>query len=131
MNKKPLYWICAILMAVSFGFSIYNRMTFVPVDGQITRMLLVDVFAASPLLYASLGCVCGLRLFSAYESERNRKISLWGSIIFLVLLAGVSVAAILDVPFTIGFFAMIRQLFRSPLTFMAPGIFLGLGLRDD
>ena len=131
MNKKPIYWICGILMVLSFGFSFYNRYTFAPVDNKVPLMLLIDIFAARPILYVSLGVICGLRLFSPFESERNRKIALYGSIVFLVIMALIALFSILEVPFTMFLFAMLRQLFQSPLAFVAPGIFLGMGMRDD
>ena len=132
MNKKPIYWACGIAMALSLIFSLYTRSQYAAAQQtyEITLPMLLDVFAARPILYACLGLVSGLRLFGAIEKESLRRLSLIGGLLMVALFVGVAAASIAQVELN-SFFNMIRQLFRSPIAFLIPGILVGLGLNDD
>ena len=134
MNKKPLYWICGILMVLTMAFGIADNLQYsdlAPEDYTITTMTLVDLFAARPIFYASLGMISALKLFNAPENDKLRLGFLIGGGLLILVLAGVAIASILGAAFANPLFAAIRQLFRVPALFLVPGILLGRGFKDE
>ena len=128
MNKKPIYITCAVLMVLAFAYGMVDRQLMAgQTEYVITRFTTIDVFAARPIFYGCLALVFGLRIFRPLR-DWLRYTCLGLGIALSLLLAGVALAAILDVEFTVTFFGLIRGLFRYTILFLIPGFLLGLGL---
>lgn len=134
MNKKPYYWTCGIVMAVSFLFSFITRFQFnqrFPEEYEITLAMLLDVFAAQPLFYAGLGFLSALKLFGPMKKDRSRVTCLICGIALSLLFFGIAIASILMAPINNVVFMLLRQVFHAPGFFLVPGLLLGLGLNKE
>ena len=131
MNKKPIYWTCAVIMVLAFGWGVADRFILArQTEYVITRFTALDVFAARPLFYACLALVFAIRMFRPLKPWLQYTLLALG-IALSLLLCGVAVASILDVAFTIPFFGILRGLFQYNILFLIPGALLGLGLNRD
>ena len=131
MNKKPIYWTCAVIMVVAFAWGLTDRFLLArQTEYVIPRFTALDVFAARPLFYACLALIFALRMFKPLKPWLQYTMLGLG-IALSLLLGGVAVASILDVEFTIPFFGILRGLFQFNILFLIPGALLGLGLNRD
>lgn len=129
MGKKIFYWTCGILMVLSFGFGLAaQRINPQQAGGEITTWTLAIIFLAQPIFYGCLGAVSGVKLFSGIEKEGKRKLSLWAGILLSLLFLLIGILEVSGHPVTNPYLGVIRLLFKYPVTFLLPGILLGLGL---
>ena len=129
MNKKPIYWTCGILMAAAFCCGMVDQYLLArQTDYVVTLFTTIDVFAARPIFYGCLALVFGLKIFNPLKQDWLRYTCLGLGLALTLLLAGVALASILDVEFTIVFFGVLRGLFQYTALFLVPGFLLGIGL---
>ena len=133
MKQKGIVWTTLVLMVLTFLYMAADKYYFTPAahaQYTVTVWMLLDVFAARPLFYTSLGLLSGFRLFGQVKEARTRRILLICGAVLALIFLGVAIAAIAGVEFRLFLFELLRQLFQLPAVFLVPGLLLGLGLRD-